>query len=1281
MEDGGCGAAFDPPSSILDPQGFVAISATCGHAKQTAKELHLHDPNSARAARLAALPHILRQRILVLDGAMGTMLQRADLVEADYRGSLLVDHPGDLRGNHDLLSLTRPDVLRDIHDQYLHAGADIIETSTFTATSLGQADYGTTALVRDINVAAAQVARAVADAHETREWPRWVAGVLGPTSRTASLSPRVDEPAYRNVTFGELVAAYDEAARALLDGGADLLLVETIFDTLNAKAALFAIEALFAEQQWRVPVMISGTITDRSGRTLSGQTADAFWTSVRHVQPLSIGLNCALGPDLLHQHVQEISRAADTFVSAHPNAGLPNAMGGYDLDPGTMARDIGAWAREGIVNIVGGCCGTTPAHISAMAAAVAGVPPRLLPDIAPRTRLAGLERFVIAPESNFVNVGERTNVTGSRRFAKLIAEEQYETALEVARQQVEAGAQLLDVNFDDALLDGEAAMTTFLNLIASDPSIAKVPVMVDSSKWSVIEAGLRCLQGKGVVNSISLKEGEAQFLHQAALVRRYGAAAVVMAFDEQGQAETAERKVSILERAYRLLVDRAGFDPTDVILDANVFAVGTGIAEHADYGNAFVDAVRQVKERCPGALTSGGISNVSFAFRGHDGVREAMHAVFLERAIAAGLDMGIVNAGAMPLVDDLDPELREAVGDVLWNRRDDATERLLALADRAKGTIAAGADMAWRDLPVNARLSHALVHGLVDFIEADTEAARLAAPSPLAVIEGPLMAGMNTVGDLFQAGRMFLPQVVKSARVMKRAVAHLIPYLEAARAGTSASKRGKILLATVKGDVHDIGKNIVAVVLQCNEWDVIDLGVMVPMARILETARQEQVDLIGLSGLITPSLDEMAFVAGELEREGFTTPLLIGGATTSRAHTALRIAPRYSGPVVHVLDASRAVPVASTLRDPARRNDYAATIRAEYESLRIEREGEHEGNLVSIAEARAARAEIDLSVPAPVPAFTGVRMFDQWPLAELRERIDWTPFFQTWEMRGSYPAIFEDPERGAAALALFRDAQLLLDELVATGALNARGVIGFWPADATGDDITLYRDTRRTDPLAAVHTLRQQRRTANSEQRTESATPDRRPSLALADFVAPRDAKVADFVGAFAVTTGHGLDQLVAEAKANHDDYRAIMLAALADRLAEAFAERMHEQVRREYWGYAPTETLDNDDLIHERYQGIRPAPGYPACPDHTEKQTLMHLLDAERNAGITLTESFAMLPGSTVSGWYFWRPEARYFGVGRIGRDQVVDYAARKGWDLATAERWLSPVLGYRRG
>ncbi|MEZ4378332.1 MAG: methionine synthase [Gemmatimonadales bacterium] len=1226
------------------------------------------DPNAARLARLAVLPRLLAERILVLDGAMGTMLQRAGLTEADYRGSRLAGHPGDLKGNHDLLALTRPDVLRDVHDAYLGAGADIVETNTFTATALGQAEYGTEALVAEINRAAAAIAREAADAHESAQRPRYVAGVLGPTARTASLSPSVEDPGFRNVTFVELSTGYREAAAALLEGGADLLLVETVFDTLNAKAALFALEELFDTLGWRVPVMISGTITDRSGRTLSGQTADAFWTSVAHARPLSIGLNCALGPDLLHGHIQDLARSADTFVSAHPNAGLPNALGGYDLGPEQMARDLGAWAREGLVNIVGGCCGTTPEHIAAIAAAVAGVPPRRPPTLPVRTRLAGLERFVIGPETNFVNVGERTNVTGSRRFARLIGERDYEAALGVARQQVEAGAQLLDVNFDDALLDGPAAMTTFLNLVAADPDIARVPVVLDSSRWSVLEAGLRVLQGKGVVNSLSLKEGEAAFLHQARLVRRYGAAVVVMAFDEAGQADTVERKVAILVRAFRLLVDEAGFDPSDVILDPNIFAVGTGLAEHADYGTAFVEAVRAVKAACPGALTSGGISNVSFAFRGHDGIREAMHAVFLERAIAAGLDMGIVNAGAMPLVDDLDPALRDAVADVLWNRRPDATERLLALADRAHGTVAPGADQAWRALPIAERLAHALVHGITDHVEEDTEAARLEAASPLAVIEGPLMAGMDRVGDLFASGRMFLPQVVKSARVMKRAVAHLVPYLEAERHEAGSRTRGRILLATVKGDVHDIGKNIVAVVLQCNEWEVIDLGVMVPTARILEVARQEAVDVIGLSGLITPSLDEMAFVAAELEREQFTVPLLIGGATTSRAHTALRIAPAYSAPVVHVLDASRAVPIAAALRDPARREALHAETAASYAALRAEREGEHEGHLASLEEARSRRGTLDLGVPAIAPSFTGVRAYRDWPLADLRDRIDWTPFFRTWEFTGSHPAILDDPVRGAAARDLWADANALLDELERDGTLTAHAVVGFWPADSVGDDIIVYRDPARAEPLTTIPTLRQQ-----------GGRHAERSALALADFVAPRESGVPDWLGAFAVTAGHGLDALTAAARAAHDDYRAILLAAIADRLAEALAERLHERVRTDLWGYACEDGLTTDDLIRERYQGIRPAPGYPACPDHTIKRILFDLLGAETHAEMSLTDSCAMLPASSVSGWYFWRPEARYFGLGRIGADQVADYAARRGWDLATAERWLGPSLGYR--
>ena len=1230
----------------------------------------MSDPNAARAARLARLPELLSERILVLDGAMGTMLQRARLVEADYRGSHFADLPGDLKGNHDLLCLTRPDVVRAVHAEYLAAGADIVETNSFSATSIGQAEYGTGRFARAINVAAAQVAREACDAAETAERPRYVAGSIGPTPRTASISPSVEDAGFRNVTFDELVSAYGEAAAGLLDGGADLLLVETIIDTLNAKAALFAIEEVFATLGYRVPVMISGTITDRSGRLLSGQTAEAFWISVAHAKPLSVGLNCALGPDLLRAHVQELSRTAECAISAHPNAGLPNDLGGYDLAAHVMAAEIGSWAREGLLNIVGGCCGTTPEHIRAIANAVAGVAPRRPPARPPVTRLSGLEPFLLGPTTNFVNVGERTNVTGSRRFATLIKEGREDEALAVARQQVEAGAQLIDLNFDEGLLDSEAAMIRFLRLIAAEPAIARVPVMLDSSKWSVLEAGLKNLQGKGVVNSISLKEGEASFLTQATLAHRYGAAVVVMAFDEQGQAETVERKVAILERAFRLLVDQVGFAPEDVILDPNVFAVGTGIEAHADYALAFVEAVRAVKVRCPGARTSGGISNVSFAFRGNDPVREAIHAVFLERAIAAGLDMGIVNAGQLPVLTDLDTDLRTRVEDLLWNRRDDATERLLEIADRAKTTAQApGADLAWRELPVDERLAWALVHGLADHVEADVEEARLVAARPLDVIEGPLMAGMSRVGDLFGSGQMFLPQVVKSARVMKRAVAHLIPYLEAERAGRGARSRGRILLATVKGDVHDIGKNIVGVVLQCNEWEVIDLGVMVHAATILETAQREQVDLVGLSGLITPSLDEMAFVASEFERAGLTIPLLIGGATTSRAHTALRIAPNYSAPVVHVLDASRAVPVASSLHDPERREAFASAIAAEYAEVRREREGEREGELTSLAAARASVTPLDLSVPVPVPSFTGIRRFDDWSIADLRKRIDWTPFFRSWELDGAWPTILDHPTNGAAARELYHDATRLLDEIERDHSLHPRGVVGFWPADADTDDITLYHDAARSEPLATLYTLRQQGRRL-----------DRRPRLALADFVAPRSAGITDYVGAFAVTTGHGLDPMVAAAKAVHDDYRAILLASLTDRLAEAFAERLHEEVRTTLWGYAPNEHATMDELLQERYQGIRPAPGYPACPDHTEKATLARLLDLEATTGITLTESYAMLPGASVSGWYFWRPEARYFGVGRIGRDQVVDYAARKGWDVPTAERWLSPVLGYRR-
>ena len=1226
-----------------------------------------------RAERLAALEGLLADRILVLDGAMGTMVQRHRLTEADYRGERFAEWPVDLKGNNDLLVLTRPDLIAGIHEAYLVAGADILETSTFNSTRVSMADYRMEALVPELNRDAARLARAVADRFEAAEPGRWryVAGVLGPTNRTASISPDVNDPGARGITFDELVAAYREAAAALLEGGADLLLVETIFDTLNAKAALFAIEAVCDAAGHRVPVMISGTITDASGRTLSGQTTEAFWHSVMHTRPLSIGLNCALGAAQLRQYVQDLARAAPVYVSAHPNAGLPNAFGEYDESPETMAVTLREFATSGLVNIVGGCCGTTPDHIRAIADAVAGVPPRRRPEVEPRCRLSGLEPLTIGPTTNFVNIGERTNVTGSRRFAKLVTEGRYPEALEVARQQVANGAQLLDVNMDEGMLDSAAAMTTFLNLLAAEPDISRVPVMIDSSKWEVIEAGLKCVQGRGVVNSISLKEGEAEFLRQARLVRRYGAAVIVMAFDETGQAETVERKVAICRRAFRLLIEEAGFDSTEIIFDPNIFAVATGIAEHDGYAVAFIEATGRIKAACPGVLVSGGVSNVSFSFRGNEPVREAIHSVFLYHAIRAGMDMGIVNAGQLAIYEDLPGELRERVEDVVLNRRPDATERLLAIADsvQARETGQQGA-LAWREAPVRDRLIHALVHGITDQIEADVAEALAELERPIRVIEGPLMDGMNVVGDLFGAGKMFLPQVVKSARVMKRAVAWLIPHLERERAaGTEVSRAGKILLATVKGDVHDIGKNIVAVVLQCNNYEIHDLGVMVPCATILETARREAVDAIGLSGLITPSLEEMARVAEEMERAGFDLPLLIGGATTSRLHTAVKIAPRYHGPVVHVLDASRAVGIAGQLLGAGTRDRFAAGVRAEYDTLRRERAVRADpARRVRYEEARANRLTLAWQ-PAPTPTFTGTRTFDDYPLGELIERIDWTPFFQTWELKGRFPAILEDPAAGDSARTLYADARALLDRILRDRLLSARAVIGFWPAHAEGDDIRLFANRRRHDPVATIHTLRQQMR-----------RPPGTPNLALADYVAPRESGVPDMVGGFALTAGIGLDRLVAEFEAKQDDYNAILAKALADRLAEAFAERLHERVRREFWGYAPDESFNNDALIAEAYQGIRPAPGYPACPDHTEKATLFRLLDAEAAIGVQLTESYAMWPAAAVSGWYFWRPEARYFGVGRIGRDQVEDYARRKGMDLATAERWLAPVLGYER-
>ena len=1226
------------------------------------------DATRRRVALIEALDH----RILVLDGAMGTAIQDHALDEAAFRGERLRDHPVPLRGDLDILTLTQPAIIAGIHRAYFAAGADIAETNTFGATRIAQSDYRAEGLAYELNREAARLARGVADEFTAREphKPRFVCGALGPTNRTASLSPDVNDPGYRNTSFAELAAAYAEQAEGLLDGGADLLMVETIFDTLNAKAALFAIRELLDRRGLATPLLVSGTITDASGRTLSGQTVEAFWNSIRHAEPFAVGLNCALGAAQLRPYVEELSRLAGTRISCHPNAGLPNAFGGYDETPEAMAAALGEFARSGFLNLVGGCCGSGPAHIRAIAAAVRDVPPRRLPSPEPFTRLAGLEPLTIRPDSLFVNVGERTNVTGSSRFADLIKAGDYERAVEVAREQVENGAQLIDVNFDEAMLDSRAAMVRFLNLIAAEPAISKVPVMLDSSRWEVLEAGLACLQGKGVVNSISLKEGEEAFLEKARRVRRFGAAVVVMAFDEQGQADSAERKVAILSRAHRLLTERAGFPAEDIILDPNIFAVATGIPEHNRYALAFLEACRALKAAFPLSPVSGGVSNLSFAFRGHAVVREAMHSAFLYHAIQAGMDLGIVNPGQLAVYDDIPAELLEAVEDVLFDRREDATERLVTLAGRLGGKArAAKAEADWRRLPVGERLTHALIEGILDHIDADTEEARRLAARAIEVIEGPLMDGMNVVGDLFGAGKMFLPQVVKSARVMKKAVAYLVPFVEAEKAvaGTADASHGTIVMATVKGDVHDIGKNIVAVVLRCNGYRVIDLGVMVPAQRILETARAERADIVGLSGLITPSLDEMAQVAREMEREGFDVPLLIGGATTSKTHTAVRIAPAYHGPVVHVHDASRAVGVAGALLSMERREAYAADVRAEYDRLRTAHEGRGEGGLISLEEARRRRLALPwASYEPPRPAILGTQAFADYPLAELVPYIDWSPFFAAWELRGAYPAILEDETVGHEARSLFADAQAMLKRLVADGSLRARGVVGLFPANAVGDDVEVYADKRRAEVLGVVRGLRQQFAKAD------------RAALCLADFVAPRETGLADYVGAFAVTAGGGADDLARGFEGQHDDYSAILVKALADRFAEAFAERMHERVRREFWGYAPDEALGGADFVAERYRGIRPAPGYPACPDHTEKRTLFRLLDAERAAGMQLTESCAMLPAASVSGWYFAHPQARYFGVGRIARDQVVDYARRKGMAVDEAERWLAPNLGY---
>ncbi|WP_446850592.1 methionine synthase [Morganella morganii] len=1219
--------------------------------------------------KISVLKKALNQRILILDGAMGTMIQRYALNEKEYRGERFADWPVDLKGNNDLLSITQPDIIREIHHAYLGAGADIIETNSFNSTVISMADYQMESLSDEINEAAAKLARECADewTRKTPEKPRYVAGILGPTNRTASISPDVNDPAYRNVSYDALVEAYRSSVRALVRGGADIIMIETIFDTLNAKAAIYAVETEFEALGIKLPVMLSGTITDASGRTLTGQTTEAFYNSMRHIRPISFRLNCALGPAELRQYVAELSRIADCYVSTHPNAGLPNAFGGYDLDAANMAGYISEWAQSGLLNIVGGCCGTTPDHIRAIAQAVADIPPRVIPDRPVACRLAGLEPLTIDENSLFVNVGERTNITGSARFKRLIKEGNYQEALDIARNQVENGAQIIDINMDEGMLDSQAAMVRFLNMISGEPDIARVPIMIDSSKWEVIEAGLKCIQGKGIVNSISLKEGEAAFIDHAKKVLRYGAAVIVMAFDETGQADTRQRKTEICQRAYRILTEQVGFPPEDIIFDPNIFAVATGIPEHNNYAVDFIEACKDIKATLPHALISGGVSNVSFSFRGNDPVREAIHAVFLYYAIRNGMDMGIVNAGQLAIYDDLPAALRDAVEDVILNRREDATDRLLAQAEEYRGSKGENDQpqlAEWRGWDVEKRLEYALVKGITEFIVEDTEAARLRADSPIEVIEGPLMNGMNVVGDLFSEGKMFLPQVVKSARVMKQAVAYLEPYIQAAK--TSGSSAGKVLLATVKGDVHDIGKNIVGVVLQCNNYEIIDLGVMVPCETILRTAIEEKVDIIGLSGLITPSLDEMVHVAKEMERQGFSLPLLIGGATTSKAHTAVKIEPNYSGPVTYVQNASRTVGVVAALLSDKQRDEFVARTRKEYEVVRDQyarRQPRSAPVTLAQARANAFAADWDNYTP-PRPAFTGVKTVTA-PISVLRRYIDWTPFFMTWSLAGKYPRILEDDVVGEEARRLFKEANAMLDELDRTGALTPRGVAGIFPANRIGDDIAVYRDESREEVLLYSCHLRQQ-----------TQKKDDFPNACLADFVAPPG--IPDYLGAFAVTGGLEEDTLAAQFDAAHDDYNKIMVKALADRLAEGFAEYLHEQVRKTIWGYSPDENLDNDSLIRENYQGIRPAPGYPACPEHTEKSKIWELLDVERHTGMRLTESYAMWPGASVSGWYFSHPQSRYFAVAQIQRDQIEDYAARKGMPVKELERWLAPNLGY---
>ncbi|MCU7496460.1 MAG: methionine synthase [Ignavibacteria bacterium] len=1220
------------------------------------------------------ISELLRERILVLDGAMGTMIQRHKLEESDFRGERFKDHPHDLKGNNDLLCLTQPEIIKSIHRAYFEAGSDIVETNTFNSTSISQSDYKTEHLVYELNYTAAKLAKEVAQEFSAKEpsKPRFVAGSLGPTNKTASLSPDVNDPGYRAISFEELAAAYLEQVKALSAAGVDLFLIETVFDTLNCKAAIYAVEEYRKESGRDIPVMISGTIVDQSGRTLSGQTTEAFWISISHTKNLlSVGLNCALGSKQMRPFIKELSRIASCYISLYPNAGLPNEFGGYDETGADMARVLEDYAKEGFINIVGGCCGTTPEHINAISRAVEKLKPREIPEVDPYLRLSGLEPVVIRPESNFVNIGERTNVAGSKKFARLILSDDYESALTVARQQVEGGAQVLDVNMDEGLLDSEKAMVRFLNLMGSEPDIAKLPIMIDSSKWSVIEAGLKCVQGKCVVNSISLKEGEEKFRHYARKVLQYGAAAVVMAFDEKGQADTLERKIEICQRAYKILTEEVGFPAQDIIFDPNILTVATGIEEHNNYAVNFIEAARWIKQHLPLAKVSGGVSNISFSFRGNDRVREAIHSAFLYHAIKAGLDMAIVNAGQLEVYEEIPKDLLELVEDVILNRRPDATERLVAFAEQIKQKDKSEVkEEAWREAPVEERLKHALVKGIVEYIEQDTEEARQKFTSPIEVIEGPLMAGMNLVGDLFGSGKMFLPQVVKSARVMKKSVAYLIPYIEAEKAKNQDLRAaGKIVMATVKGDVHDIGKNIVGVVLGCNNYEIVDLGVMVPTAQILQAAINENADVIGLSGLITPSLEEMTEVAKEMERQGLKLPLLIGGATTSRIHTAVKIAPCYSGPVIHVLDASRSVPVVNSLLNPEAHDSYVEKVRKEYEALREDHKKRQEAkNYISINEARNNSLKTDWQeAKICKPKYPGITVLDDYSIAELRKYIDWTPFFYVWELKGKYPAIFDNPDYGSEAKKLYEDANRMLDNITERSLLKASGVFGIFPANSVGDDIEVYSDEKRSGVLTVFHTLRQQGLKTGSN-----------PNLALSDYIAPKDSGVKDYIGSFAVTAGIGIEAMIEKFRQEHDDYSIILIKALADRLAEAFAEHLHELVRRKYWGYASDEALSNEELIKEKYRGIRPAPGYPAQPDHTEKRTLFELLQAEKNSSIRLTESMAMYPAASVSGLYFAHSGAKYFNVGKVGRDQVLDYQKRKGMSLQEMEKWLSPILNY---